>query len=349
MTFISARIKNYQSHEDTLLEFDPGVNIIIGDTDSGKTAILRALKWGIKNRPTGDGFRSWWEHEETEVIIETEEGNNITRIKSKGNNKYLLNGVELSAIGVKVPEEVEQALNLSEINLQSQFEMPFLLNSTDGEVAIHFNKIAHIEKIDTSNRALTSWITKLKQNKETTKEDLGTLKEDLKKYNYLIDLEDEIKALEKADKEITDLCVTEIALETLILQIQAIESEVEEYADLLHREDEVLSCLQLIEEIAIDKTNQNLLISTINSIKKNKSILKRFKPISEINIDQLVQDHVQIENLQAEKIKLQFLIRDTNTIQIQYNKYISYIKRDQEKFDEMMPDVCPLCEQEIKK
>ena len=53
-------IKNFQSHEDTFLEFHPSVNIIIGSSDSVKTAIIRALRKVVWNRPSGDSLRSHW-------------------------------------------------------------------------------------------------------------------------------------------------------------------------------------------------------------------------------------------------------------------------------------------------
>jgi len=53
-------IKNFQSHKKTKLEFSDGVNIIIGQSDSGKTAIIRALNWVVNNKPSGDSFRSHW-------------------------------------------------------------------------------------------------------------------------------------------------------------------------------------------------------------------------------------------------------------------------------------------------
>jgi len=43
----SLTIQNFQSHKNTTLEFDNGINIIIGQSDSGKTAIIRALNWVI--------------------------------------------------------------------------------------------------------------------------------------------------------------------------------------------------------------------------------------------------------------------------------------------------------------
>ena len=51
------KIQNYQSHENTELELSPGINVIIGETDRGKTSILRALNWMFSNRPLGEGFK----------------------------------------------------------------------------------------------------------------------------------------------------------------------------------------------------------------------------------------------------------------------------------------------------
>ena len=56
----SVHIQNFQSHKNSTLEFSPGVNIIVGTSDSGKTAIIRALRWVVWNRPSGDSLRSTW-------------------------------------------------------------------------------------------------------------------------------------------------------------------------------------------------------------------------------------------------------------------------------------------------
>lgn len=53
-------IQNFQSHVDTTLEFSDGCNIIVGNSDSGKTAIIRALRWLVFHKPTGDEMRSHW-------------------------------------------------------------------------------------------------------------------------------------------------------------------------------------------------------------------------------------------------------------------------------------------------
>ena len=83
-------ILNFQSHKDTSLSFAPGVNVIVGASDSGKSAIIRALRWLIWNRPVGDAFRSHWGGE-TQVVVVTDELDTITRLKEKSGNYYFIN------------------------------------------------------------------------------------------------------------------------------------------------------------------------------------------------------------------------------------------------------------------
>ena len=54
-------IQNIQSHKNTELEFSPGINAIVGSSNNGKSAILRALYWVRYNRPLGiDNLLSHW-------------------------------------------------------------------------------------------------------------------------------------------------------------------------------------------------------------------------------------------------------------------------------------------------
>ena len=51
-------IKNFQSHKHTVIDFSNGVNVIIGSSDCGKSAIIKAMRWCITNSPAGNSFRS---------------------------------------------------------------------------------------------------------------------------------------------------------------------------------------------------------------------------------------------------------------------------------------------------
>lgn len=154
----SIQLSNFQSHKDTKLDFDPGVNILCGASDSGKTAILRALKWVTTNRPSGDAFRSNWGGD-TEVVIESNDKKLISRRKGKGINEYRLHysdddkhnqTTEFAAMGTDVPESVTEVLNINPLSVQNQMDAPFLLSASPGEVARALNEVADLEKIDTT-------------------------------------------------------------------------------------------------------------------------------------------------------------------------------------------------------
>jgi len=54
------RGENFQSWRELLMTLSPGVNVIVGESDAGKSAIMRMLRLLITNRPSGDAYRSWW-------------------------------------------------------------------------------------------------------------------------------------------------------------------------------------------------------------------------------------------------------------------------------------------------
>ena len=84
----SIHLKNFQSHKDTLIEFDQGVNVIVGQSDVGKSAILRAIAWVCTNKPSGDEFISSWA-DSTSIKIKTDNCT-VIREKGKGVNQYIL-------------------------------------------------------------------------------------------------------------------------------------------------------------------------------------------------------------------------------------------------------------------
>jgi len=143
-------LRNFLSHKDSLLEFSPGVNVLIGPSDSGKTSLIRALRWIADNRPSGDEFRSHWAgREPTKVSVELDSGEVITRIKGT-DNFYELDGQVFRAFGTDVPPPISDALQLSPINIQYQLDAPFLLGDSAGGVARYLNQIVNLEDIDKS-------------------------------------------------------------------------------------------------------------------------------------------------------------------------------------------------------
>lgn len=172
----SIQIQNFQSHQDTEIPLHPGLNVIHGSGDSGKSAILRAIRWNQSNRirhddrPMGDSYVSDWAKsvgakgattllQDCRVTIVKPEGT-CTRFreapKGKGDkerNGYDLNGQRFEAIGVTVPDPVAQFFNWSPVNVQRQQDKAFLLSESAGEVASFLNRTVRLDAIDTHIQA----------------------------------------------------------------------------------------------------------------------------------------------------------------------------------------------------
>jgi len=169
----SVHLKGFQSHKDTKVDFVPGINLLIGPTNSGKTAVLRGLQWILKNRPLGEAFihrgaktasvESVWSNGENKTVVTRK------RDKSESENSYTITGYEepLTSFGVNPPPEVLDAINLSDTNVQSQFSPYFLVFDSPGVVAEYFRSITGLVEIDAVADNLSS---KVGRNSTAVKE-----------------------------------------------------------------------------------------------------------------------------------------------------------------------------------
>ena len=136
-------LRNFQIHEQTNLEFTEGMNVIAGSSDNGKSSIIRAIRWVVMNRPTGFAFHKHGAKQDTAVVIKFSDEECITRDKGeKSSGGYHYKGNVFAALRTDVPPEIQRALNLSDINIQSQHDPYFLLQDSPGEVAKKLNVVA---------------------------------------------------------------------------------------------------------------------------------------------------------------------------------------------------------------
>ena len=131
----SLHIKNFQVHTDLKIEFSPTITSIKGPTDSGKSSVLRALRWVCLNDMAGEAFIR---EGACSVLALLRIGDRkIGRGKGQIGNVYRLDDREFKAFGQgNVPQEIAQVLQLNEINFQGQHDAPFWFAETAGEVSI---------------------------------------------------------------------------------------------------------------------------------------------------------------------------------------------------------------------
>lgn len=208
----SIELKNVQSHECTRVEFDKGINCIVGSSNNGKSAILRGLYWVKYNRPLGvDSLASHWALNEKgelkdsmSVTVENDNGS-VTRRRTKSENQYIVNDEVLNVVKSDVPDSVEKTLRLSDTNIQRQMDAPFLLSSTSGEVAKYFNRIVRLDIIDRVLANAESIRRKTRAEIERAEGQIKGCETELESFRWLDSAELTLNKYERAEKKNSEL------------------------------------------------------------------------------------------------------------------------------------------------
>ena len=165
------KLKSFQSHIESELILHEGVNIITGRSDSGKSAIIRALLWMISNKPPGKYLRRWGANGgETSVEVSTADGIVITHgIDDAGYYDVTCNGGtnRLKALRTDVPEEVTRLVDLDTFNVQSQLDQHFMIQQSAGSVARELNRLTGLgivtDMLTEANKRITGINTQMRE------------------------------------------------------------------------------------------------------------------------------------------------------------------------------------------
>ena len=340
------KANNFQSWKELSIKFHVGVNTIIGKSDEGKSAIFRLLYWPLFNRPLGDAFRSWWGGD-TDSSIRLD---NVKVLRSKTNKKniYHINTFEddFKAFGSSVPEEISKELRMDrEINVQAQTDPIFLLSKSPGEVAQHFNKVADLEKIDSTLKKAKSDISSTKTKASNLKADIEEANEELKQYEKLEEFNTLLIKSTKNNDDITES-------KENVTNIQNLCGQIGDSLGLIEKLRAKYTLLPLVEdtivkqEAIVDNTikAQNL-ENKINEIKRTKKALKKCKKKYKLKdpIDNCLKMGKGITKLKKDAKKIQTYLNTIEEIKYKITKLKDNYDILNIKFKEEMPDTCPLC------
>lgn len=186
-------IKNFQSIEDAQLEFVPGINILIGQSNSGKTAILRALNAVLTNPSYAKTFIK---HNETHAAVSYDyNGNSVTWSKSaKGGTVYNVNGESYSKVGTS---DITSFLKNSGfvldygdvVNIEGEWDLPFPFDKTPAEMFSIFENVFCVSDSSTILRSFKEDEADLVRKKAELTDSISKYE---KKKEVLTELENEI-------------------------------------------------------------------------------------------------------------------------------------------------------------
>lgn len=210
-------IENFQSHSHTKLEFDEGVNIIIGPSDSGKTAVIRAMKWIFFNEPSGTDIIKKGESA-AKVIIKLDSGFKIIRGRGKSKNYYELVSEDgetqrFEGFGLNVPQEIIDITGISKIdlgnmkmslNIAEQLESPFLITDSPSVKANALGKLAGVDIIDKALGNLSKDIYEINSDKKSIEKEIKSQETILESFKYLDDDKITIERLENIFEKVEE-------------------------------------------------------------------------------------------------------------------------------------------------
>ena len=232
----SLSIKNFQSHLFTTLDFSSGLNIIVGSSNSGKSAILRSIYWLLTNRPSGTSFIHHGE-DECHVVIETIDGHVVERKRTKSFNGYIVDNEVLEAIRTDVPQQVYDILNITDINIQRQFDSFFLLQDSPGKVASTINNITNLEQGEAVVSLLNSRVRKNNTILRDAEIEIETYNDTLKKYVIVSDIKIHVEKALNITEKVEELCLNILDLTNLNNNLSVIERELAFLPDIIKAEE----------------------------------------------------------------------------------------------------------------
>ena len=139
--------------------------------------------------------------DDTEVALSVN-GHNISRARTKDLNGYRIDGETLEACGSDVPKQVQQALNLCDINIQTQFDGYFLLFSAPGQIGKAITDVVHLESAQKKADALASLLRSAKQKAKFEHEGVSRLEEELQDFDGLDDYSEAVETARNLDVDI---------------------------------------------------------------------------------------------------------------------------------------------------
>lgn len=189
-------VQNFQNHGLSILDLSPGVNVISGPSDNGKSAIVRALRWAIENKPLGDSFCKTGT-KDTSVTIDMGDVR-VERFRNGRNNGYRMGEEIFLATKGTVPKEIADALDIAPPCLQNQTDPYYLLSLSPGEVARHLSQLADLSEIDTAIRKSNSLIGKTQVEAKFAETEIANLESKLADTEHLSAVEGLLRRVETA-------------------------------------------------------------------------------------------------------------------------------------------------------
>jgi chromosome segregation ATPase len=370
-------LEGFQKHTQRVLRFEPGLNIVVGESDTGKSAIIRALRWLALHEPTSADLI---QHGKTAVRVGVLTPNGrVSRFKNTTRNGYKHGDDEFVACANTQPLPVQQAHGLIEENFQAQHDPHFLLSLAPGQLAKEINRIVALDDIDAATRwlrtrglgisvALTDAETELTNAIAARDEVKQHVDERERIFNILSEYRERFRMTEmRATSIATSLSASDLLIQGITLstrQVEILEKVIAAKAALDKQQasktalESILSAWRAVESdvplIACIEAGEALKLKLQEAAALQQSLAKQNTAEQEIREvfcsirDTVPRGGTIIQALEARNTKLVNLGVERKRLDLLISTCNNEIEACKQVIAAVPKTICPTCGQEIK-
>lgn len=311
-------MKNFQSHEDTVIQFGDKLNLIVGMSNSGKSSIIRALSCCVANRWQKEQVRTGFTY--CQVEVHTEKGY-VRCQRGQGINRWVVyDGTEqkqYKSIGTNVPQEVPYILGMGQRNRGDIKQMPNFM--------FQLQKHYMLSQID-GKKATSNLIARMMDNAIG----LGGMQDLIK--NIASDLT-------KDKRKLTELTSSISQKKSKIIDEKIFQGYEKLVQDCLRKKQQladIFSMLEKTQKLYDEFSNKKTQMENIEKNKIQIDIDETFGELRQIqNRYLLIEEYKKLSEKQSklssfEDIELQKYFEESKQIEQIYSKYLTLKKKREE-------------------
>lgn len=358
------KIKNYQRIEDLEINLSPGINLITGNSNNGKSSTIRAIRDFIFNKFSNDKIR----HGETKLEVTLDD---VKSFRTKSGTSFDIKGELMEKVGRNPLQEVYEIFKISELDVNGvtikpnfwfQMDKPFLFDKTAGQ--------KHDLIIGSKNDKYLKALKSIKNNQNyLSKTETKSIKDSInliKKQNLDMEIElgklngvDELfKEIEEFEKEkincqnvisiIGDIKKSRqslVSFQTTLDTIDSLLSEYDTYSKEFEDINKTIDILSKLENYNKNKLDLDKADEGLNSIEK---ILNSSEEVK-VDVTSLISESETFNNIKNIATNYKNNNLSLRNIDVELEKLESELSTKISEVDEIKKELkyCPTCSKEF--
>lgn len=276
-------VKNYGIVRNADIEFLSGLNVIRGESGSGKSTVLRGIEGAIFNT-SGDAVITQGENAaEINIEYSGHELKRIRNIKSSFKTLYQVDGDTIQKVGQTPVQKVLDAFGIKEIkaggvsirpNFLPQFAKPFLIDESPSKIFEFLTVTQNAINLKDVESAITEDLKELKTQQKAKEETVNSLKKMILTSSQILEHEKEIshlsESLNKFNKK--EECISR--LDALLNKITDKQSSIETMSKKINALESTLSNIEKMN------FNYEMLDEYLRKISSLDIILKKIESLT---------------------------------------------------------------------